>query len=126
MLRMTTPFELRTRSTVIFGDGALSRIGTLAKDLGFTRALLAAHTGVVSAGLSDCAAHALQDAGVGVVLFSEFHSNPDTEMVEAGAHFAAAERIDSIVGLGGGSSMDCAKGINFVLTQGGRMADYRG
>ena len=47
-------------------------------------------------------------------------------MVEAGRAYAAERRIDSIVALGGGSSLDCAKGINFVLTNGGTMRDYRG
>jgi alcohol dehydrogenase len=47
-------------------------------------------------------------------------------MVEAGRAFAAPLGIDSLVGLGGGSSIDCAKGINFLLTNGGSMADYRG
>ena len=47
-------------------------------------------------------------------------------MVEAGREYAAAGRIDGIVALGGGSSLDCAKGINFVLTNGGSMRDYRG
>src|SRR5206468_11237362 len=55
-----------------------------------------------------------------------FDANPDTNMVEAGRIFAAYARIDSIIGLGGGSSMDCAKGINFVLTSGGKMQDYWG
>jgi len=47
-------------------------------------------------------------------------------MVENGIAFVAPLQIDSIIGLGGGSSMDCAKGINFLLTNGGRMSDYRG
>ena len=47
-------------------------------------------------------------------------------MVDAGRAFAAPLGVDSIVGLGGGSSLDCAKGINFLLTNGGTMADYRG
>jgi alcohol dehydrogenase len=47
-------------------------------------------------------------------------------MVDAGVAFAAPLGIDSIVGIGGGSSLDCAKGINFVLRNGGTMADYRG
>ena len=47
-------------------------------------------------------------------------------MVEAGRAHAAAGGVDSIVALGGGSSLDCAKGINFVLTNGGTMRDYRG
>ena len=47
-------------------------------------------------------------------------------MIEAGRNFASSLAIDSIIGLGGGSSMDCAKGINFLLTNGGRIHDYRG
>jgi alcohol dehydrogenase len=47
-------------------------------------------------------------------------------MVEAGRAVAAASGVDSIVAIGGGSSLDCAKGINFVLTNGGSMRDYRG
>ena len=47
-------------------------------------------------------------------------------MVEAGAAAARAAGVDSLVGLGGGSSLDCAKGISFLLTNGGRMPDYRG
>ena len=47
-------------------------------------------------------------------------------MVEAGRVHAAASGVDSIVGLGGGSSLDCAKGINFVLSNGGTMRDYKG
>ena len=55
-----------------------------------------------------------------------FDANPDSRMVEAGRVAAASRAIDSIVALGGGSSLDCAKGINFVLTNGGSMRDYRG
>jgi alcohol dehydrogenase len=47
-------------------------------------------------------------------------------MVEIGRAFAAPLEIDSLVAWGGGSSLDCAKGINFLLTNGGRMQDYRG
>ncbi len=47
-------------------------------------------------------------------------------MIEAGPALVATHKIDSIIGLGGGSSLDCAKGINFLLTNGGRMPDYRG
>jgi len=68
----------------------------------------------------------LAEAGITAHLFSGFSPNPDTEMVEAGRVFAAAHRIDSLVALGGGSSLDCAKGINFVLTNGGNMRDYWG
>jgi alcohol dehydrogenase len=58
--------------------------------------------------------------------FHRFAPEPDSAMVEAGAEAARAARVDSIVAIGGGSSLDCAKGLNFILTSGGRMADYRG
>jgi alcohol dehydrogenase len=47
-------------------------------------------------------------------------------MVEEGRRFAAPLAIDSLAALGGGSSLDCAKGVNFVLTNGGTMRDYWG
>src|SRR5205823_13927490 len=52
--------------------------------------------------------------------------NPTNRHVEGGVAFARPLGVDLIVSVGGGSAMDCAKGINFLLTNGGRMADYRG
>jgi alcohol dehydrogenase len=80
----------------------------------------------VAAGHTGAASAILEDHGITVFLFHDFATNPDSDMVERGREFAAAHQIDSIIGLGGGSSMDCAKGINFVLTNGGRMEDYHG
>ena len=68
----------------------------------------------------------LTEAGIAAYAFHDFSPNPDTEMVEGGRIVAAADGIDSLVALGGGSSLDCAKGINFVLTNGGVMRDYWG
>src|SRR5262245_8287577 len=65
-------------------------------------------------------------AGVRTFEFSEFGPNPDADMLEDGRRHAAGTRIDSIVGLGGGSSLDCAKGINFLLTQGGAIHNFQG
>jgi len=61
-----------------------------------------------------------------VFAFHDFTENPTSAMVEAGASAAAPDRVDLIVSVGGGSSMDCAKGINFLLSNGGRMRDYWG
>jgi alcohol dehydrogenase len=58
--------------------------------------------------------------------FGDFGPNPDADMIEAGRRYAAGKGIDSIIGLGGGSSLDCAKGINFVLTQGGTIHEFHG
>src|SRR3954469_3399085 len=110
----------------VYGEGTLEQLGTLAKELSFTRALIVADPGIVAAGFAARAARLLEEAAVSPALFQDFDANPDTQMVEAGREFAAANGIDGIVAIGGGSSLDCAKGINFVLTNGGSMRDYRG
>jgi alcohol dehydrogenase len=119
-------FDFQPRTRLIFGAGAIGELGRIARELGFRRTLLVADHGLVASGHVDEAVTPLQQAGIEVVRFHDFEINPDTRMVEAGTAFAATQNIDSIIGLGGGSSMDCAKGINFLLTNGGRMADYHG
>ena len=120
------PFEFSSRTRIVFGLGVLERLGNLARDLGFKRTLLVADAGVVSAGHVARATRVLGAAGIHSTLFTEFGANPDSAMVEAGRAFAQPLALDSVVGLGGGSSLDCAKGINFLLTNGGSMGDYRG
>jgi alcohol dehydrogenase len=117
-------FHLRTR--VVFGPGALAGIGRLAAELGFRRALVVADRGLVHTGYVTMATACLKAARIDTIGFHEFDSNPDTTMVAAGSRVAAAGGVDSIVALGGGSSLDCAKGINFVTTNGGSMRDFRG
>lgn len=120
------PFDFQLRSRVFFGAGAIERLGELARELGFSRTLLVADHGLVASGHVDEALSPLRRAGIDVVTFHDFDVNPDTAMVAAGCAFAAPLKIDSIIGLGGGSSLDCAKGINFLLTNGGEMRDYLG
>ena len=69
---------------------------------------------------------ALERAKVETVLFDKVRENPESDDVEACRHAARNAGIDGIVALGGGSSMDTAKGCNFLLTNGGRMRDYWG
>src|SRR6185295_13782481 len=82
--------------------------------------------GLVQSGHVAEAVSPLHEAGIEVIEFHDFDVNPDTRMVEAGAKFASSSGIDSIIALGGGSSLDCAKGINLLLTNGGGMRDYHG
>ncbi len=110
----------------MFGRGALDRLGELANELGFERTVLTADPGLRATPHVDRALGLLDRAGVEVFVFSDFGENPDTDMVERGHVFAASKDIDSFIGLGGGSSMDCAKGVNLLLTNGGVIRDYVG
>src|SRR5258708_4040240 len=119
-----TPFDFRPRTRVLFGPGEFARLGEIARELGSTRCLLVADPGMVDAGYVKEATRALKARRIEVFGFHDFQVNPTIAMVEAGRAFAAPQDINLIVGLGGGSSMDCAKGINFVLTNGGTMKEY--
>ncbi len=120
------PFDFEARTRIVFGLGSLARLPELARGLGFRRTLLVADPGLVASGHFEKLRALLNDGGIEVVGFHDFDQDPDSDMVALGAASAQEARIDSLVGLGGGSSMDCAKGINFVLTNGGSMADYWG
>lgn len=123
---MAASFRYFARTGVESGPGTFARLGALAGELGFRRTLLVADRGMAAAGYVARATASLEAAGIAVFPFHDFGENPDTAMVEAGRAFAAPLAADSIIGLGGGSSLDCAKGINFVVTNGGEMKDYWG
>jgi alcohol dehydrogenase len=120
------PFDFHPRTRVVFGQGTVSRSGQVAHELGFRRTLLVADRGLVEVGHVATLQRWLETASIEAVAFHDFGENPDAAMVEAGRAFAERHDIDSIVALGGGSSLDMAKGINFVLTNGGDIGDYRG
>lgn len=108
------------------GPGALDLLGGLARELGGRRVLVVTDRGVRAAGHVDAALASLQQAGLAAEVFDGAEENPTSHHVDAGRRWAADFGADLLIGLGGGSAMDCAKGINFVLTNGGRMEDYWG
>lgn len=120
------PFEFELLTRVLFGPGAFERTGEIARELGFRKTLIVSDPAIVETGLVDHAGTLLRKQGIATAVFDGFGPNPGSDMVEAGRQCAEEEAIDSLIGLGGGSSMDCAKGINFVLTNGGTMRDYWG
>jgi alcohol dehydrogenase len=121
-----TPFEHNTRTRIVFGDGCAERIGALAVEIGTRRVLLVTDPGIVRAGHVERIEKLLKSAGLKVAVFDRVHENPTTSDVDLCVDAARLAKCDTLVGLGGGSSMDTAKGCNFILTNGGRMQDYRG
>jgi alcohol dehydrogenase len=119
-------FEFRPGPRLVVGPGSLARLGELARELGATRVLVTSDPGIVDAGHAAAGVESLEAAGLATAVFSGFGGNPSGDQVAAGAALARDFRPDLLVGLGGGSSMDCAKGINFLVSCGGRMEDYKG
>jgi alcohol dehydrogenase len=120
------PFDFQLATRFVFGPGKLAELGTLAAELGVSRAMLVSDAGVIAAGHAARAMEYLQAAGVDVKLFDTVHQNPTTRDIAAGAAFAGDYRPDVMIGLGGGSSLDCAKGTNLIHTNGGEVPDYWG
>ena len=116
--------DFAARPRLVAGAGCLARLGELAREIGATRALLVTDQGIVAAGHAARVRQALEGAGLAVVVYDQVHENPTTADVDACLAVARAGNVDLIVGLGGGSSLDTAKGCNFLLTNGGQMRDY--
>lgn len=120
------PFDASPRTRLVFGPGTLGRLGELALSLGATRALLVTDRGIVAAGHAARAEAALAASGIAHARFDAVRENPTTLDVDHCLAIARDFKPDLLVGLGGGSSMDTAKGTNFLLTNGGVMRDYWG
>ncbi len=119
-------FDFQCPTRIIFGPGKLAELGDVAAALGAKRALVVSDPGIIVAGHTPRGVQSLDRSGFSTVIFDGVAENPTTDHVEAGVAMAKDFRPDLIIGIGGGSSMDCAKGINFLLSCGGRMQDYWG
>jgi alcohol dehydrogenase len=120
-------FDFHPTIRVVFGENALARLGELASQLSAKRVLLVTDRGLIASGHVAVALQSLSHANLSCIVFDQLEENPTTVHVAKGVSFIRENSpIDLIVALGGGSVMDCAKGINFLYTNGGKMEDYWG
>jgi alcohol dehydrogenase len=111
---------------VIFGAGAVAQLGECARKNSARRVLVVTDPGIAAAGHVEATVESLSRTKLAVEVFDRVRENPTERDVAAGTEVAKKFRPDLIVGLGGGSAMDCAKGVNFIYTNGGKMEDYWG
>src|SRR5947209_6775506 len=119
-------FDHQPRTRLVFGVDSVDRVGELAREIGANKVLLVSDPGIVAAGHAERVQRNLQSARLQVTVFDQARENPTTKCVEDCLAVARAAGVDTILGLGGGSAMDTAKGCNFLLTNGGVMQDYWG
>ncbi len=120
------PFDFHPRTRFLFGVDCVERVGPLTREFGAKRVLLVTDPGLVAAGHAARVRNLLESSGLAVAVFSVVKENPTASCVENCAALARDEAVDLIVGLGGGSAMDTAKGCNFIYTNGGAIKDYWG
>jgi alcohol dehydrogenase len=121
-----SPFDHQPRTRLVFGPNSLDRLGELAAELGGERVLVVTDPGIVAAGHLERSRRALEAARRQVAVYDRVRENPTTQDVGHCVACAREFRADLLIGLGGGSSLDTAKGCNFILTNGGQMRDYWG
>jgi len=100
----------------VFGKGARHLIARYTHSLGITKALIVSDIGVQKAGWTDSAISTLQADNIETALTLKVSPNPRASEVMEGAEFYTAEKCDGIIAIGGGSVMDCAKGIGIVAS----------
>src|SRR5689334_13328230 len=119
-------FDHQPRTRIVFGANSVQRAGELVRELGAKKVLIVSDPGIAAAGHVETVLKYLRNAGVSFAVFDKALENPTTSCVDECLAVAKQERIDAFLAVGGGSSMDTAKGCNFLLTNGGRMQDYWG
>ena len=97
-----------------FGPGARKELPGVVSRLGFKKALVVTDKGLVKFGVAKMVTDVLDEAGIAYEMYSEVKPNPTVTNVKMGVEAFAAAGADFIVAIGGGSSMDTAKGIGIV------------
>ena len=110
----------------LMGAGCVNEIGNQAKAMGGTKALVVCGVSKHGEALAKDIAALLKSSGVGSAIFAGAEPNPTDTSVHDGAKMYASESCDMVVAVGGGSPMDCAKGIGIIAANGGNIRDYEG
>jgi len=118
--------EMQSSTRVLFGAGQIVALGKSAALLSTKRALVVSDPGIEKVGHTQRGVQSLQAAGLDTCIFDGLQENPTTAHVDAGLAVAKEFQPDVLIAIGGGSSMDCAKGINFLYSCGGQMQDFWG
>lgn len=121
---MITSYEIFV--PILMGSGAALRTGLKVKQMGLKKVLLVYDKGLKDVGIADIIAESLKNAGIEIVVYDKVLPDPPDTMVEEGAVTARSEKIDGIVAVGGGSSMDTAKGINVLMNNEPPIMQYFG
>jgi alcohol dehydrogenase class IV len=111
---------------IVFGRGLLARVGSCARRLGGRKVFLVSDPNLFQAGWVDRAMQSLQESGLEFAYYDQITANPKDVEIEEGAREYQRQGADVIVGLGGGSAMDAAKGVAIIAANGGRIQDYEG
>lgn len=116
----------RTTPRILMGPGAISRTGEELSRLGAKRVLVVTDKGIVKAGLLEKLEDSLRSYRIKSLVFDRVEPDPRYELVEKCLEAASGQKIQCVLGLGGGSALDIAKAASAMATNKGRISDYFG
>lgn len=108
-------YRISLTPLVFFGAGSSSQAGEKVKELGCEKVICITDKGVKESGIADKIVKYLREAGIKVILYDRTLPDPPDYIIEECAKIAKDEQVDGVVGVGGGSSLDTAKGVNVLL-----------
>ncbi len=117
--------EIQIPPIIKFGSGLLPEVPELLRRLGCTRPLIVTDPFMVQQGPPGVLAECIRRAGLECGVFSETVPDPTSDVVDAGVQTFRAGAYDSLVSLGGGSSIDTAKAIGMLAANGGHPRDFK-
>lgn len=125
---MTQTSQIRkfVNPEIVYGAGALELVGQYTRTYGARRVLVVSDPGVMAAGWTEQAITCVRESGAETVVFTAISANPRDHEVMAGADLYRSNGCDAIVAVGGGSPMDCAKGIGIVASNHGHILACEG
>jgi len=116
-------FEYYNPVKLWFGPGQLARVGEAARQYG-NRALIVTSGSSARTGVLEKAIASLKAVGLDYAVYDKVRPNPLIAMVEEAANLALSRGCEVVIGIGGGSAMDTAKGAAFAAVNGGDFAEY--
>jgi len=103
----------------VFGDGCIAELGQRAKAKGFKHALIVTDPGIRAAGILDSIMASLDEQGVAHSVYDNVTPNPTVPEVDGGVVAMKDSGADFVIGVGGGSAIDAAKGVAITAAMGG-------
>jgi alcohol dehydrogenase class IV len=124
MLNWPNRFFMPTRMEM--GRGLAQKTGEFLKPFVNKRVLLVTDKGLRDALVLDPIEKSLKDQQIEYEIFDEVEPNPSAQIAHRGSQFAKEYQCDAVLGIGGGSSIDTAKGIAALANNSGNILDYEG
>jgi len=125
-MNLNKTFEFLSPTKIIFEVKGAEKLGEKLKAEGWNNAFITADKGIVDSGLLQNIISAFDQSGMNYTVFSDFEANPTTRAVEKGSEVFKNSNCDVLVGIGGGSSIDTAKGVAILTTNPGPLQEYEG